>query len=139
MKKLILSLKKYPKAFIISSIVGVIIGFVVFCIFYFVLSKMTIVGAINGTSVAGAVLIATFGLVWLSRNGAFDTMSYGFKQMFTSMFNREANRYNNFAEYKEDKNAKREVASLSYFSFLAVSLLFFIAFAVLEIVYHIQY
>ena len=139
MKKLILSIKKYPKSFIITSIVDVTLGTAVFLIFYLWLNKFKLIGALNGTGVAGLVLIAVFGLAWLSRNGAFDTISYGFGQMFTSMFARKANKYNDFASYKEDKNTKREIASLSYFSHLFVGVLFLLSFAILEIVYHSLY
>lgn len=139
MKKLLFSIRKNPKSFVISAIVASLVGLVVFSIFYFVLGKLSLVGAINGSGIAGAVLASFFVLAWLARNGAFDTMSYGFKQLFTSMFNREANKYNDFAEYKQDRNTKREAASLSYFSYLAVSIIFFITFAILEIVIHTQY
>lgn len=139
MKKLIESIKKYPKSFIITAVVDVILGAAVFLVFYFALNKQTIIGALNGTGVAGIVLVCVFGLAWLSRNGAFDTISYGFGQMFTSMFARKANKYNDFADYKEQKNTKREVASLSYFSHLAVGILFLLSFAILEIVYHSLY
>ena len=135
MRKLIASIKKYPKSFIIASIIATIIGLTVFLVFYFAINKQTITGLLNGTGVAGAVLILFFGLTWLARAGSFDTISYGFGQMFTSMFARKANKYNDFADYKEQKNTKREVASLSYFSYLFVGLLFLIAFAILQIVY----
>ena len=128
MKKLIASIKKYPKSFIITAIIDLIIGAVLFILFYCVfVSKYTFVGALNGTGVSGLSLIAVFGLAWLSRNGAFDTISYGFGQMFTSMFARKANKYNDFADYKEQKNTKREIASLSYFSHLFIGILFLIS------------
>ena len=140
MKKLIESIRKYPKQFIVTAVIALLIGFIVFILFYFVFScKFTIIGALNGTGVAAALLLCVFALAWLSRNGAFDTISYGFGQMFTSMFARKANKYNNFADYREQKNTKREVASLSYFSHLFVAMLYFISFGVLEIIFHVLY
>ena len=139
MKKLIESFKKHRKAFIITSIVALVIGLTIFLVFYFALNKQSFIGLLNGTGVAGVVLVCFFGLAWLSRAGAFDTISYGFGQMFTSMFARKANKYNDFADYKEQKNTKREVASLAYFSYLFVGVLFLIAFGILEIVFHSLY
>ena len=139
MNKLIESIKRYPKSFIISGIIGVMIGFIVFAIFYFAIGGMTLIGAINGTGVGAVVVLAIFAFAWLGRNGAYDTMSYGFKQMFTSMFGKNANKYHDFNEYKNEKNAKREFANLSYFSYLAVSFLYAIPFAILEILLHTQY
>ena len=136
MKNLFLSLKKHWKSFLITGIVDLVIGMTIFLVFYFAINKQTMVGALNGTGVAGAALVGVFALAWLARNGAFDTMSYGFNQMITSMFGRKANKFNDFADYKEQKNTKREIASLAYFSHLFVAILFFIAFGILEIVYH---
>lgn len=139
MKKLIENFKKYRIAFIVTSIVALAIGTTIFFVFYFALNKQTFIGALNGTGVAGVVLVSFFVLAWLSRAGAFDTISYGFGQMFTSMFARKANKYNDFADYKEQKNTKREVDSLSYFSYLFVGVLFLIAFGILEIIFHSLY
>lgn len=139
MKKLFASIRKYPKSFIITALISLVIGFGIFCIFFFWLGAKSITGAIDGTGVAGAVLFSAFVLIWLSRNGAFDTMSYGFNQMFSSMFGRKANKYNDFADYKDQKNTKREIASLYYFSFLFVAILYLIAFSILEIIFHTLY
>ena len=137
--KLVESFKKHRTGFLIVTIVSLVIGITIFLLFFFVIRSQTIVGAVDGAGVAGLALLAVFGLAWLSRAGAFDTISYGFGQMFTSMFARKANKYNDFADYKEQKNTKREVASLSYFCYLFVGILFLIAFGVLEIVYHSLY
>lgn len=139
MKKLIQNIKKYPISYLVTTLIGLAVGFVFFALFFFWLRGISIVGAIDGTGVAGAVLLGVFGLVWLSRNGAFDTMSYGFSQMFASMFGRKANKYNDFSEYKEQKNTKREVGSLSYIALAFDGFLYLIAFAVLEIVLHTLY
>lgn len=139
MRKLFISLRKYPKAFIITMIVGLLVGLTIFLIYYFAIFNQTIVGALNGTGVAGAVLVAAFVLAWLSRNGAFDTLSYGFGQMFTSMFARKANKYNDFADYKQQKNTKREVASMAYVTLLLDGFIYLIAFGILEIVFHTLY
>lgn len=137
MKKLILSIKKHPTAFLVTTIISLVIGLTIFLLFYILFGQYSMVGAINGTGVAAAILLAVFGLAFVSRNGAFDTLSYGFNQMFASMFGRKANKYNDMMEYKEDKMQKRETASLAYLCFLFVSILFFIAFGILEIIFHV--
>lgn len=137
MKKLIESMKKHPVAFVVTTLIAFAIGTTVFLLFFILFGQYSMVGAINGTGVAFAVLLSVFAFVWLSRSGTFDTMSYGFNQMFASMFGRRANKYNDLMQYKEEKNQKREAASLSYFSFLAVAILFALAFAVLEILLHV--
>ena len=139
MKKLFLDIRKHPISYIVGILVAFAIGFSMFAIFYFWLSAFTIVGAINGTGVSGAVLIAVFGLAFVARQGAFDTLSYGFTQMFASMFNKEANRYNDMVEYKEQKNVSRAQSSMYYFTFLLVGVLHFVAFAILEVIFHTLY
>ena len=139
MKKLFLDIKKHPLAHIICSIVSLAIGFTVFALFYFWIRKFSIVGAVDGTGVAGAALIGVFGLAWLSRQGTFDFMTYGFNQALASMFNKQANKYHDMVEYKEQKNISREQSGLYYFSFLFVGLLHLIAFGVLEIILHTLY
>ena len=139
MKKLFLDIRKHPLSYVIASIISIVVGFGIFCIFYFWIGLSSLVGAINGTGVAGAALVAAFGLSWLSRQGAFDTISYGFSQMFASMFNKQANRYNDMVEYKEQKNISRENSGLYHFAILFIGLLYFIAFAILEIYLHTLY
>ena len=139
MKKLFLDIRKHSISYIVGTLVALAVGFSLFAIFYFWFTPFTMVGAINGTGVAGAVLVAFFGLAWVSRQGAFDTLSYGFSQMFASMFNKQANRYNDMVEYKEQKNISRAQSSMYYFTFLLVGFLHFIAFAILEIILHTLY
>ena len=139
MKKLFLDIRKHPLAYIIASLISIVFGFGVFCIFYFWLGQQSMVGATNGTGVAGAILVFAFGLSWLARNGAFDTISYGFSQMFASMFNKQANRYNDMVDYKEQKNISRANSSMHHFAILFVGILYLLAFAILEICFHILY
>ena len=130
--------KKYFKTYLIYFIIFLVIGVGVFLGFFFGQNR-TIVASLNGSGIAFAILAASGGLSWLARMGAFDTMSYGFKQMFGSMFGKEANKYNDMAAYKEDKNTKRTSSASVYFSIFAASVPFLIAFVVLEIVKHALY
>ena len=133
MKKLFANIVKYFKVYLIVFLISVAIGLGIFLTFYFV-QNQTLVGAINGTGVSFISLFGIATLIWIGNHGAFDSMSYGFKQMFTSMFNKSANKYNDFATYKEETNEKRKQSPKFYFVMLFVSILFLIAFGVLEIV-----
>lgn len=132
MKKIIENIRKFLKIYVITFLISSLIGLGIFLTFYFV-EGQTMTGSINGTGVAFISLLGIGILLWIGHLGAFDTMSYGFKQMFTSMFNKEANKYNDFVAYKDDKNSKRKVSSKYYFVMMFVSIIFLIAFIALEI------
>ena len=132
MGKFIYHIRKYLKAYLITALISLAVGVGIFCLYYF-LRDRTIIAAIDGVTMAGVILLGVGILCLLGRFGAYDTMSYGFKQMFASMFAKEANKYNDMSEYKEEKRVKRESSSYYYVVMMIVSLLFFIAFAILEI------
>ncbi len=136
MGKFIFHIRKYLKVYLITAVVSLAVGAGIFCLYYF-LRDQTLIAAIDGVSMAGVILLGVGILCLLARLGAFDTMSYGFKQMFSSMFAKEANKYNDMAGYKEEKREKRASSSYYYVVMMIVSLLFFIAFAILEI-YKVQ-
>ena len=133
MKKLIENIKKYPRTYIVTTLVSLVVGAVIFILVYF-LKSQSLVDAIDGVTIAAVVLMGVGILAILSRFGAFDTMSYGFSQMFASLFNREANKFNDMVDYKQKKNETRQSGSYFYIPMIFVSLLFFIALIVLEIV-----
>ena len=133
MKKIIDNIRKYFITYLITFIVSSLIGIGIFLTFYFV-QEQSLIGSINGTSIAFATLFGVSILLWLGRLGAFDTMSYGFKQMFASMFAKNPNKYNDFVSYKDEKNMKRSASAKLYFVMMFVSFIFLIAFLVLEIV-----
>ena len=133
MKKIIENIKKYFKIYLITFVISSLIGLGIFLTFYFVQNK-TFTASINGTGVAFIALFGFATLSWIGHHGAFDSMSYGFKQMFSSMFGKSANKYNDFAGYKDEVNTKRKYSSKYYFVMLLVSLIFLIAFIIIEIV-----
>ena len=139
MIRLFSHIRKFLKTYIITALVSAVIGVTIFLLYYY-LKGQTLLSAIDGTSMAGIILLGVGLLCLVARLGAFDTMSYGFRQMFSSMFSKDANRYNDMVEYKQDKNAKRQRSSYYYVVMMIISVLFFIAFIVLEIykvqVYH---
>ena len=127
--------KRYRVHYLISGLIAFLLGSLAFLLFFFLVDQ-DLMSAINGVTISMVALLAIGGLIWLSSQGAFDLLAYGFKQMFTSMFNKSANRYNDYAEYHDAKNTSRISAPRTYFAFLFVGVLFGIALAVLEIIYH---
>ena len=132
MGKVIDNIRLHLKTYILVTIISLLVGVAIFLVFFFI-KERTLLGALDGTGIAGVFLLGAGLLCLLARFGAFDTMSYGFKQMFSSMFAREANQYNDMVEYKENFNKKRQSSSHYYVPMMLVSLLFFIAFIILEI------
>ena len=127
--------KRYKWHYLIAGAIAFLLGSLAFLLFFFLVDK-DMISAINGVTIAAIGLIAIGAFIWLSSQGAFDLLAYGFKQMFTSMFNKNANKYNDYADYHEQKTLARTSMPRTYFSFLFVGLLFGIALAVLEIIYH---
>ena len=126
------NIRKHLKTYVITLVVSIVVGLAIFFLYYF-LKGQDMLALLDGTGVAGVALLGAGLLCLVARLGAFDTMSYGFRQMFSSMFAKEANQYNNMADYKEDRRIKRESASYYYIVMMVVSALFFIAFIALEI------
>ena len=133
MKKIFLNIRKYFKTYLITFIISLAIGLGIFLTYFFIHTHK-LIGSIDGTFVAAIALGGVSALLWIGKLGAFDSMSYGFKQMFSSMFGRNPNKYKDFATYKEDKNTVRETAPKYYFVSLFVALLFAIAAVILEII-----
>ena len=127
--------KRFKWYYIIAGLIAFLLGSLAFLLFFFLVGR-DMISAINGVTIAAVGLLAIGGFIWLSSQGTFDLLAYGFKQMFTSMFNKSANKYNDYADYHEQKTASRASAPKTYFSFLFIGLLFGIAIAILEIIYH---
>ena len=125
------------KIYIIAAIIALAIGAGIFCLYFF-LNNMTIIAACNASIVAGVSLVGLGALIVLARLGTFDTFTYGFMQLGSSMFGRQPKKYNDMVEYKQAKYDERKEKSKYYFAIMIVGALFFIATLVLEIIYHSQ-
>lgn len=130
MNKFTENIKKYHKSYIITLIVSLLVGLGIFLAFLLA-EKSKYIGAMDGTGVSSAALAGLSALLWIGKLGAYDSMSYGFKQMFSSMFGKSANKYHDFASYKEEKNNQRKSSSKYYFVSLTIGVLFFIAYIIL--------
>ena len=135
MRKVLERMRQYWKVNLMAFLISLGIGAIIFCLFYF-LNNQTIVSAVNGAAV-GAVVVFSLGVLsWLAHLGAFDTFSFGFKQLGSMIFARDARRDGSFPEYKENKRLKREETSYYFLSMLLAAIVLSIVLIVLEIVYN---
>ena len=123
--------KKFFKQYLIALIVSLLVGLGIFFLFWFALRK----GPINASSIAGLILLAIGGLMFVTYEGFFDVFSYGIKQTFSSIFGKKANENNDFPGYKEQKNAKRESEAKIYICILISGCFFMLLFLVLKIIF----
>ena len=135
MKKAFLQIKKHWKINLIVFIISLLVGFGIFCLIFFLRNK-TIVAAVDGAAIGSAVVLF-FGLLMLVAHlGAFDTFAFGFKQLGSMLFAKDARRDGTYQEYKENKAVKREDSSYSFLIVILTGLLLSISIIVLEIIYH---
>ena len=137
MSKFTENYKKYRKSYIVTFFVSLILGVGIFCLYFF-LNGYFVLSALNGVSIAAVSIVGMAGLVCVQSQGAFDTFAYGFKQMFSSFFSKNANKYNDMYSYKQIKAEKREHSPRIYFAMLFAAIVFVLAIVALEIVYHIH-
>lgn len=117
------------KPYIIASIISIIIGVLIFCLFFPILKRP----AIDGTGYAAIILISSSLLIFIAREGFFDIFAYGFKQLGSQMFGRKPNEYHDYSSYKNYVNTKRETKSRYYIAIAIVGCLFLIATIILSI------
>ena len=138
MKNLILNFRKYLKAYLITFFVSLAIGVVIFSLFFFINSQ-TLIAATDGASVAFIVLISCGALAFVARQGMFDSFTYGFGQMFSSMFAKKANKMNDYHSYLDEKKAKREATPSLFLAIILAALIFGIIALVLFIIYKVKF
>ena len=135
MNKALIQIKKHWKTNLITFIIGIVIGIAIFCLMFF-LRTMCLKDAVDGTSI-GAVSVLFAGLLmWVSHLGSFDTIAFGFKQLFSSVFAKNPLRDGTLSDYKEEKSEKRSNSSYNFVSMIAAGLILLIPVIVLEIIYH---
>lgn len=119
--------------YLISLIISLIIGCIIFCLYFFLRNK-SLYDAINATSLAGVLLVCLGGLMFVSNEGFFDFVSYGFKQIGSSIFSKKANENNDFANYKQENTVKRKSKPKIFVCFLISGVVFLVAMIVLRII-----
>ena len=119
------------KPYIISGIISLLFGAFIFILFFIIL-KMSV---LDGTGFAAILLLASAGIIWVTREGFFDIFSYGFRQLGSTIFSKKPNEFNDFAGYKEMKFSLREKRSKYYISIAIVGALFLLVTVILSIIY----
>jgi len=135
MSKVFAQMKKYWKTNLVTFIIAIVLGVGVFCLIFFLRGR-TILAAVDGAAL-GSVTILFLGLLCLVNHfGAFDTFAFGFKQLGSMIFSKNARKAGNYRDYKEIKAEKRSKSSYNFISVIAAGLLMSISIIVLEIIYH---
>lgn len=131
--------KKYWKQYIIAMLICVAIGGVIFSLVYF-LNNRSDIALSNGLTLAGGVLMAIGAMMWISKQGFFDFVSYGFKQMGASLFNRQNPiKYDDLPTYKQEQNKKRNSSPDFWFPVLVTGLLILIPAIILTVMFNSAY
>ena len=135
MKRAFEQVRKYWIANLITLVVSLMIFAGIFCAIFFTRPVKNIIAAIDGSTI-GTISILSLGLLmWLSHLGAFDLFAFGFKQMGSMMFAKDARRDGHYADYRENKMTKRSNSAYIFVSVIIAGLLCAISVAVLYIIY----
>lgn len=122
--------RKDLKYYLIAAAVAIAIGIAFFCLFFFVRGKSIGYGLLNwqdSLMIVGVVLLCCGGLMVVGREGFFDIFAYGFKQLGSSMFAKNAHAYNDYTGYREEKKLKRKSSPKTYISVLIIAVLSLLA------------
>ena len=137
--KFVSSFRKYFKAYLITFIVTIVIASAIFLLmFFFAPNKMSFYGAFNGLTVASFIILGVAGLVFVANEGMFDSLTYGANQLATAMFNKKANKYNDYNGYLEKKKEARIHSPRYHMAILFASIPFVIATIVMFIIYKVS-
>lgn len=124
--------RKNLKPYLIASAITLVIGGGLFCLFYFLVRKGSIV---DGLGYPAIILLSIGGLMFVSSCGFFDFLSYGVKQFGSLLFGRKPNNYNDYPGYRQYKADVRK-KSPSYFGVvLIIGAIFFIATIIVLLVF----
>ena len=135
MKRAFSQVKKYWLANLITLVVSLGIFAGIFCAIFFTRPVKNIVAAIDGATIGSVSLLALGLLMLLSHLGTFDIFAFGFKQMGSMLFARDARRDGHFADYRENKTTKRTNSAYIFVSVIFAGILTAISVAVLYIIY----
>ena len=135
MKKAFTQIKKYWLINLITFFISLVLGVAIFCLIFF-LRNQTIIAAVDGAAIGSVVVLFLGLLMWVAHLGAFDTFAFGFKQLGSMLFAKDARRDGTFQEYKENKATKRDNSSYNFVMVIFAGLLLSISIIVLEIIYY---
>ena len=127
-------IKKYWLINLITFIIAIVVGVGIFCLVFF-LRNMTLIAAVDGAAIGSIVVLFIGLLMWVNHLGAFDMFAFGFKQLGSMLFAKDARRDGTYQEYREGKSEKRNQSSYNFASVIFAGLFLSIAIIVLEIIY----
>lgn len=135
MKRAFEQVRKYWIANLITLAISLMIFAGIFCAIFFTRPVKNIIAAIDGSTI-GTISVFSLGvLMWLSHLGTFDLFAFGFKQMGSMLFAKDAKRDGHYADYREDRMTKRTNSAYIFVSVIFASLLCAISVVVLYIIY----
>lgn len=136
MKRAFFQIRKYWLVNLITFIISLMIFGGIFCAVYFTRPVKSIVGAIDGATVGSIVVLVLGLLMLLAHLGTFDLFAFGFKQMGSMLFAKDAKRDGHYQDYRVDKMTKRSNSAYIFVSVIFAGLLCAISILVLEIIYN---
>ena len=136
MKRAFIQIRKYWRANLITFIVSLLVFAGIFCAVFFTRPVRNIVAAIDGATIGSISVLGLGLLMWLSHLGTFDLFVFGFRQMGSMLFAKDARRDGHYADYRDDKMTKRSNSAYIFVSVIIAGLLCSISILVLEIIFH---
>ena len=137
MKRAFEQVRKHWITNLVTFIISLMIAALIFCLMFF-LRDRSFSDAVSATGMAAIVVLLLGLLLWMSHLGAFDTFAFGFKQMGSMLFAKDARRDGSYADYRAEKTKKRDNSSYNFIAIIAAGLLLLIALVILEIVYNVK-
>ena len=135
MKRAFQQVRKYWIANLITFGVSLMIFAGIFCAVFFTRPVKNIIAAIDGSTIGSIVVLGLGLLMLLAHLGTFDLFAFGFKQMGSMMFAKDARRDGHYADYRADKTVKRNNSAYIFVSVIFAGLLCALSIAILYIIY----
>ena len=135
MKRAFEQFRKYWLTNLITFLISLVLGAVIFCLIFF-LRGQTLIAAVDGITLAAVTVLFLGLLFWMHHLGAFDTFVFGFKQLGSMMLSKNPRRDGTYAEYREKKTETRNNSSFNFIAIIFAGLLLSIAVLVLDIIYN---
>ena len=137
MKRAFEQVRKHWITNLVTFIISLMVAALIFCLMFF-LRDRSFSDAVSAVGMAAIVVLLLGLLFWMAHLGAFDMVSFGFKQMGSMLFAKDARRDGNYSDYRAEKAEKRDSSSYNFIAVIFAGILLVIALIVLEIVYNVK-
>lgn len=134
MKRILKQIKKYWLTNLITLLISLVVGGGIFCLVFFLKGK-NLISAVDAAAISSVSVLSIGLLLWMAHLGAFDTFAFGFKQLGSMLFAKDARRDGQYQDYRKDKIAKRTNSSYNFVAVILAGLLLLIGLIILEIIY----